>query len=220
MRVEQIKASHAKPFILNKHYAKRMPSVSYTFGLFTEDGMIGVCTYGTPASSTLLRGVCGDDYSKYVIELNRLVINSNSPKNSASFLISNSAKMLGDRIIVSYADTSQNHSGFVYQASNFIYTGLSSRFVDPQVIGLEHLHHATYANGKTNDDLRREFGDRLYFKERARKHRYILFVGSKHFKKYAKRELKYNIVPYPKEKSGKYECIDIPTKTTLLEFMQ
>jgi len=101
MKIEQIKTDKAKPFILKKHYAKRMPSISYAFGLFIDEGMIGVVTYGTPASSTLLRGVCGEQFANSVVELNRLVINSNAPKNSASFLVGNSMSLLGDKIIVS-----------------------------------------------------------------------------------------------------------------------
>lgn len=219
MLVKRIKTDQAKPFILKKHYAKRMPSISYAFGLFTDDGMIGICTYGTPASSTLLKGVCGEDLAGFVVELNRLCINDDAPKNSASFLVGNSMRKLGNRIIVSYADTSKNHNGYVYQASNFIYTGLSSKFLDPKVKGLEHQHHATYANGKSNDDLKKEYGERLYFEERPRKHRYIYFSGSKSFKRNAIKSLNYKIEPYPKEESKKYDCIDIPTKTTLMDFI-
>jgi len=62
-------------------------------------------------------------------------------------------------------------------------------------------------------------GDRSKRKHRSSKHRYICFAGSKTFKKYARKALKYKIETYPKEESKKYECIDIPTKTTLMEFM-
>ena len=219
MRVEQIKTEKAKPFILKKHYAKRMPSISYAFGLFTDEGMIGIVTYGTPASSTLLRGVCGEAYKDNVLELNRLVVNNSDKSNLCSFLISRSIKMLGDKIIVSYADTGKNHNGYVYQASNFLYTGLSSKFRDPKVKGLEHQHHATYANGKTNSELKEEFGDRLYFVDRTRKHRYVFFGGSKTFKRYAQKALNYEVCEYPKHKSEKYDCIDIPTRTTLMDFL-
>jgi len=219
MKVEQIKTDKAKPFILKKHYAKRMPSISYAFGLFTDEGMIGIVTYGTPASSTLLRGVCGEQFASNVVELNRLVINSNATKNSASFLVGNSMSLLGDKIIVSYADTSQGHIGYIYQACNFHYTGLSSKFKDPKVKGLEHQHHATYGNGKTNAQLKEEYGDRLYFEDRPRKHRYVFISGTRRFKKEALSSFRYKIQEYPKGEARRYECIDIPTKTTLMEFI-
>ncbi len=70
--------------------------------------------------------------------------------------------------------------------------------MDPKVKGLEHQHHASYAHGMTNDQLREKFGDRLYFKERSRKHRYIMFLGSKVQKKKMLKALKYKIEKYPK----------------------
>lgn len=224
MRIERIKTDQAKPFILKKHYAKRMPSVSYAFGLVTDDGLIGICTYGTPASSSLRVGVCGEDYSDYVLELNRLCVNENAPKNSASFLVGNSLKMIGDKIVVSYADVSQNHIGYIYQATNFIYTGLSAKRTDWCIKGMEHLHGQTIADisrGKENrvEYMREKYGDKFSLKDRPRKHRYIFIAGNKKFKKIAKQNIIYNIEEYPKGESIKYDCIDIPAKTTLMDFL-
>lgn len=186
-----------KDFILNIHYAHRIPSISFSFGLYENDELIGVCTYGTPASSTLLSGVCGVEYKGIVKELNRLVLKYNRP-NEASFFVSKTLKMLPrPLIIVSYADSAQKHQGIVYQATNFIYTGLSTKFKDPKVKGLEHQHHATYAHGMTNMQLKEKFGDKLYFVERSRKHRYIYFIGSKVEIKRMKKALKYKVVDYP-----------------------
>lgn len=198
MNVRQVTTKECHDLILNVHYAHRLPSISYAYGLFDGDEMVGCCTYGTPASSTLLRGVCGDEYKSIVKELNRLVLRYNR-KNEASYLISQSLKLLPKPlIVVSYADSSQNHTGIVYQATNFLYTGLSSKFKDPKVRGLEHQHHATYAHGMTNTQLKEKFGDRLYFAERPRKHRYIIFLGSKVERKRLLKSLKYPIYEYPK----------------------
>lgn len=202
--VKQITYDDVVPWLVNIHYAHRVPSISFAFGLFDETNyLVGVCTFGTPASSTLLKGVCGEEYQKHVIELNRLVLAENLPKNTASYFLSRCFKGLPKpKIIVSYADTGQNHTGYVYQATNFIYTGLSSKFTDPKVKGLEHQHHATYANGLSNEQLREKFGDRLYFVERARKHRYIYFHGCS---KEIKESLKYEIQPYPKGDNKRYD---------------
>ena len=125
-----------------------------------------------------MRGVCGDEYSHIVKELNRLVLARNE-KNIASFFVSRTFKLLpSPTIIVSYADASKNHTGYGYQACNFIYTGLSAKFVDPKIKGLENQHHATYANGKSNKELEKRFGDKLYFQERPRKHRYIFLLAT------------------------------------------
>ncbi len=103
---------------------------------------------------------------------------------------------------MSYADSGQGHIGYVYQACNFIYTGLSSKFLDPKVKGLENQHHATYAHGLTNTQLKEKFGDKLYYVERSRKHRYIYFAGCHELKA----ELKYPILPYPKGDNKRYDA--------------
>jgi hypothetical protein len=144
--------------------------------------------------------VAGKENSDKVIELNRLVLNETLPKNSASYLVARAMRLLPKpKIVVSYADTKQGHIGYVYQACSFIYTGLSSKFLDPKVKGLEHQHHATYAHGLNNAQLKEKFGDRLYYEERARKHRYIFFLGC------SKNNLKYKVLPYPKGDSKRYD---------------
>jgi len=216
-KVKSIDASQTYEWLLKKHYAKRIPSISFAFGLFDENNKLsGVCTFGTPASSTLLIGVCGEEYKNIVKELNRLVLSENK-KNLASYFIAHCFKMLPKPlIIISYADSSQNHNGYVYQATNFIYTGLSSKFLDPKVKGLENQHHATYANGMTNDELRMKFGDLLYFVERSRKHRYIYFNGNKMQIKQMKSVLKYPILPYPKGDNKRYDASYSPIIQTQL----
>ena len=49
-KIERISYQSTKPFILDIHYARRMPSISYAFGLFNNNLLIGIVTYGSPAS--------------------------------------------------------------------------------------------------------------------------------------------------------------------------
>lgn len=214
--VEPVPRSEYKDWILKKHYAKRMPSISYAFGLFDDKKILqGVCTFGTPCSSTLLKGVCGEKYTSIVKELNRLVMNQ-IDKNQASYFIGKCFYLLPQPlIIVSYADTSKNHSGYIYQATNWIYTGLSSKFIDPKVEGLENQHHGTYAHGLSNKELKDKYGDKLYFESRPQKHRYIYFLGDKRQKREMIEALKYKIQPYPKGDNKNYDASykpDIQTK--------
>ncbi len=127
-KVHKIQNYQCKDWILNKHYAKRMCSISYVFGLFNTDNiLVGIITFGMPPSSTLAKSICGEEYKEYVLELNRLVVNDGLPKNTLSFFVSNSIKKLPkNNIIVSFADANMNHNGYIYQATNFIYTGLTS----------------------------------------------------------------------------------------------
>src|SRR3990170_1956216 len=100
----------------------RKPVVSYALGLFDGDGLVGVCTLGTPASRHLQMGACPSDPSK-VIELNRLWVHDRMPKNTESWFVSRALKQLPPMIVVSYADTVQGHMGHMYRACNFRYAG-------------------------------------------------------------------------------------------------
>ena len=201
-KVKHISRMECAPYILERHYAKRWPSISFYFGLFHFNNLVGVCTYGTPASATLKIGIAGKDYKSDVIELNRLCL-LNNIKNEASYLISKSLQMLPqNKIIVSYADTSMGHSGKVYQAANFIYCGLSAKRTDWKVKGKEHLHGQTVADefrGFENraEKMREKYGDDFYLQQRPRKHRYISIIGSKSYRKKAIKNLKYDIEAYP-----------------------
>jgi hypothetical protein len=198
--VSRIKSDDAYALILDVHYAHRIPSISHAFGLFLGASLVGVVTYGTSPSSTLARGLCGDEWASRVLELNRLVL-LNNQQHEASRLVGASLQMLPmPTVVVSFADTKQGHEGVVYQATNFIYTGLSAKFLDPKVRGLEHQHHATYAHGLTNAQVVEKYGaENVYFEERSRKHRYVFFVGSKYDKKRMRLALKYSVLPYPKK---------------------
>jgi hypothetical protein len=203
LRVVPITRRQTLPFLIDIHYAGRMPSISYAFGLYNGDELEGVVTYGTPASSTLRTGLCGPDFADHVVELNRLCLRGNA-KNHASFLVSRSLKLLGgDKVVVSFADTDQGHIGTVYQACSFIYCGLSAKRTDWKVRGMEHLHGQTIADefrGVKNRAaaMREKYGDDFYLQPRSRKHRYVKIIGSKGFRVKAHRALRYAVEAYPK----------------------
>jgi len=138
-----------------------------------------------------------------ILELNRLCLKHNR-KNEASFLIGNSLKLLPkNKIIVSFADTEYNHNGLVYQATNFLYCGLSAKRTDWKIKGKEHLHGQTVADefrGQKNRALlmREKYGSDFYLKARSRKHRYIYIIGSKTFKTIVRSKLLYKVQPYQK----------------------
>lgn len=198
--VKKIERNDCEDFILKIHYAKRWPSISYAYGLFEQKELVGVVTYGTPSSAPLRRGVAGEHNRNRVLELNRLVLKNNK-KNEASFLVAKSLRLLPKgKIIISYADTSQDHIGVVYQACNFKYYGLSAKRTDWKVRGMEHLHGQTIADefrGKENRSrlMREKYGDDFYLQDRPRKHRYIYVTGNK----FLYREILYKEEPYPKK---------------------
>jgi hypothetical protein len=185
MHVKKIDSKQAYDLILNTHYAHRLPSISFAYGLFEGDELIGCCTFGSPASPSLVKGVCGGQFKKEVIELNRLVLKYNR-KNEASFLVAKSLALLPKpRVVISYADTAQGHTGIVYQATNFLFTGTSKPRTDIDT-GEKHSRHY---EGITDYSKR---------KPRSAKHRYITFLGSKTERKRMMQALKYGVLPYPK----------------------
>jgi hypothetical protein len=189
LKVLPIKSEEASPWILKKHYAKRLPSISYAFGLYDGINLVGVVTYGIPASNSLCEGICGKEYKEFVIELNRLCLLDNA-KNQSSFLVANSIKLLPKpKIIVSYADTAQGHVGYVYQATNFLFTGTTKERTDMSAGEGKHSRHAT-------DPSIRQF--------RSAKHRYVYFHGNKTDKKLLQRKLNYDVLPYPKGETKQY----------------
>ena len=158
--VRKIDNSDAIPFIMNIHYARRIPCIQYAFGLFKGEKIIGVVTYGQPPSPNVCIGLAGKENRDRVLELNRLVmLPSENEKNNASYLVGRSLKMLPDgTYVVSYADWGGwHHVGYVYQATNFLYTGMTKERTDLWSEG--HSRH--YRKGETNR------------KNRTSKHRYI-----------------------------------------------
>ena len=190
--VREVSYDEIKPFILKIHYARRMPCVTHSFGLFKDNELIGVVTYGIPASNSLCRGIAGDKNRYNVYELNRLVI---LPKyngsNYASILVGRSLRMMPRRsFIVSYADTGWGHVGYVYQATNWLYTGKTAERTD------------IYSDGHSRHYEKQE-KRRI---TRTGKHRYVYLVGNKKERKEMMRELRYEVFKeYPKGDSKHYD---------------
>lgn len=207
--VMSIDSFQCKDWLLHKHYAKRLPCIEYSFGLFDNKVLCGVITYGMPPTNPLIK-IFTKEF-KY-IELNRLCVNDGLLENALSFFVSQSIKSLPKPlVIVSYADTSFNHHGYIYQATNFIYTGLSAKRTDWKIKGMERLHGTTIADlsmGKENRAawMRGKYGEDFSLEDRARKHRYFYFLGSKKQVKRMKEILPYKIQPYPKGDNKRYSA--------------
>lgn len=190
--VKRISYDDTKPFILNVHYARRMPCIQYAFGLFINGLLVGCVTFGQPASPSLCKGIAGEENRKRVLELNRLaLLPEYNGQNRASYLVSQALKMLPNHtFVVSYADTAWTHVGYVYQATNFLYTGCTKPRTDKYS---ESGHSRHYSKNET----RRQ--------PRSAKYRYVYLVGDKRTKKLMRRELNYKVVSkYPKGDEIKY----------------
>lgn len=223
--VREIDKKLTYPFLLHIHYAKRLPPIQHSYGLYKEDHLstlpilVGIITYGVPSQQGVRIGLLGRQHSDHILELNRLCLLENN-RNEASILVGQSLNLLRQKFsqtnspkaIISYADTEQEHKGIIYQATNFLYVGLSAKRTDWKVKGQEHLHGLTIADQfkfapkedkdgnkiRRVDHMRNTYGTDFYLKDRPRKHRYVYLIGSKKQKKEMLSNLKYKIEEYPK----------------------
>ena len=121
MMVQPVTSRDAAALVVEHHYLHRRPPISQAFGLF-DGGLMGVVTFGTPASRHLQMSACPSDPS-LVTELNRLWVHDDLPRNTESWFVSRALRLLPPRIVVSYADPLHGHRGYVYRALNFRYAG-------------------------------------------------------------------------------------------------
>lgn len=221
LEVRSIKPEETYDWLKRIHYAGRIPSISFAFGLYRDLELVGIVTYGTPSSAPLRSGIAGDKHENKVLELNRLCF-AEPIKNGPSMLVSRSLRLLpAPSIVVSYADIEQGHVGYVYQACNFLYTGLSAKRTDWKVKGMEHMHGQTIADmsrsaagdgkGARADFMRQKFGDDFYLQDRARKHRYVYLTGNSRDREALRAALLYQVEPYPKGDTRRYEINDAPS---------
>lgn len=177
-----------------KHYAGRKPQVTKAFGWYEDEKLVAVCTFGKPASPQLCDGICGKEFSSNVYELNRLVRIEDFNGQLSQFIAGCLRELKKENwIVVSYADSGMTHHGYIYQASNFLYTGCTKQRTDRYVEG-KHSRHADFDNPKGIRQVR------------TAKHRYVYFCTSdKKLKRQWKEALNYPILPYPKGDNENYE---------------
>ncbi len=122
LSVSPVSSATARALVVERHYLRRAPPVSYAFGLYSGGELVGVCTFGVPPSRHLQKSAC-PERPEAVIELNRLWVDDAMPRNTESWFVSRALKLLPPLIVVSYADTAAGHAGYVYRALNFRYAG-------------------------------------------------------------------------------------------------
>lgn len=86
-KIRSIDTYECKDWLLNKHYAKRVPSIEYSFGLFDNNILIGICTFGTPPRVMNDGESIFNEYRVKTLELNRLVVNGGLEKNTLSYFV-------------------------------------------------------------------------------------------------------------------------------------
>lgn len=191
--VRLISSYRAIQFLLPRHYSGKIPPISLAFGWYFDNVCKAVVTYGKPASPGPCVGVCGAQYAKDVYELNRLCREDDLVGCSLSQFVSATLryiKQTRDWVIISYSDTAMNHHGYIYQACNFIYTGITAERTDIFTGGKHGRHYQ-------KPDVE------VYRQVRSSKHRYIYFCSKKKVKEW-KTALCWPVLPYPKGDNSSY----------------
>ena len=197
----EVSATEIKPLMLNYHYLHRQVATKFAYGLYYNDQLMGMVTYSGVRKS--LAGSISDQASKdNTLELSRLFIkdeiSQNIPNITSEFVgwSLRQLKQHGNWFIISFADSGMNHVGAIYQATNFIYCGTTN----PGILCY---------NGPDRKGGQWKAGHHYrFFLLRTTKYRYIKFIGSKTFKKQARKTLKFEINPYPKQDTKHYHMGD------------
>lgn len=128
--VKELSRSEVRDFIEKWHYSKSINGLmsSHCFGLFNGDTLIGACIFGKMAMANAWKKY--GERQEDVIELRRLCLIDDTPRNSESFFIGKCLRWLKNntnfKVVISYADPEYGHSGIIYQASNFEMIGMTS----------------------------------------------------------------------------------------------
>lgn len=198
IRVAPIPISIAKLLIELNHYLHSLPGgTQLAFGAFLTWALMGALTIGCGPSQAyrLVNGASPTDCGV----LTRLWLSDELPKNSESHIIGIVLRALRAntllKFLVSYADPSHGHVGTIYQATNWVYTGLSEA-TPLYDIGDDVARHSrslghTYGTHSVKHFARHGVQVRLV--PQTPKHKYIFFLDHAW-----RNRLNVPVLPYPK----------------------
>lgn len=178
--VRQIPGGVGRDYIRANHYSRSCHNGPMCWGLFDGEVLIGVCAFATPNSEAVRASVYGKGFENEVTELHRLFVVDGTPTNTESWFIVRALRGLQEyrpsiTAVLSFADSTEGHTGVIYQATNALYCGMTgrARFWRDQEGRLRHPrqngHNITPAEAK----------ERGWVGEmREAKHRYLYLLGS------------------------------------------
>lgn len=213
--VKPIARRRAERLVCQYHYSMTLPATEYLFGLYKppETKLEGVCCFGLGANYIIMKAVQRQNW--HFLELIRLVLIHNA-RNDASYLISHSLQQLPQpTVVVSYADTGWGHAGKIYQATNWLYTGVTKQEEQFELDGqLIHKKSISAKLGTRNFEVVKRHYPDIKKVQSPQKHRYLFPLGNKREKKQMKRWLdhKFGLQEYPDEDTHQYDIQKIHRK--------
>jgi hypothetical protein len=214
--IELIDKNIAKSLIIKNHYSHKWSSCRYAIGLFDlsiesdilfyKGKLIGVAVYGFPVGRQTVKSITPNLENDEVLELTRLWLEDDAPKNSESYFLGKTfdwlRKNTNIKVLISYCDPMQNHLGIIYQATNWLYQGNNTMLVKGYIHKINgkiiHPRNLITFFGTLNYDTIKKRNHSYERFEMKKKHRYLYILHKKDRKKIIS-ELKHKIVPYPKD---------------------
>lgn len=207
LEVRRVPVKEIRRAIVAGHYSGVMPDATQdAFGAYQNEKLVAAVAYGPGGNSKSLSAIIQGIDNTTGRELIRLWVHPEAPKNTASYTVSRSLKLLPREVelVVSFADSGQNHAGYVYQALNFYYLGMSNegiRYVDStgtevtaRLANIYRLRNPDKYGDKTMKEIRADLGW-TPIKSHA-KHRYAL--GLNKGKRSINKQLAKMSQPFPK----------------------
>lgn len=149
--------------------------------VFLDGNLHGVLSYGPSLDkSKIITLVKGTGWNNF-LELNRMAFDDYLPRNSESYCIAKSIRMIRKNApqikwIISFADGCSCGDGTIYRASNFVLTGIKKNSNLCVLPNGEKIHKMTLESSPTSP--RKELGGMSYFQ---------LTGGAYNFKKYVEK---------------------------------
>lgn len=163
LSVEMIDRKQGNYLLENYHYLGSAPKGTlYYFGLFYDTLLIGIATFGLGANKHLSTGI-GEEQK--ALELTRFYTVDWSGPNFGSFFLSKTIKLLRKErkdltVLVAYSDPEVSHTGGLYKACNWKFTGQCKKdycYIMPDGTKL-HKSKFRCKDGKTEKQLALEAG--------------------------------------------------------------
>jgi Enterobacteriaceae phage adenine modification enzyme len=207
MTVGPVAARDVLEFTRRYHYTAMPGNMAWRWGLWHEAVLLGVVTYNLPTRETCA-SVFGQDHLTHIWHMSRLAMADMAPRNSESRLIGGSLRAITRDFpdiwaVLTYAAADAGHVGFVYQATNAIYTGTGG---DTHYYLDRNGHRrGTYATVRgagrgVTAAIAAELG--WTRQQGLAKHRYVYILGTKRQRRDRLALLKLPSLPYPKPPAG------------------